>query len=226
MIRILLASLISVLAVSCSGPRYVDYFPYHDDGTPKPKVALMPIVVASSVEPTSIGEEISEGIYYQLMNSGEFYVPTLNEMGVTASSFEEVNILAADISSIKCFANTDFLVGMEVIEHSLNNVDPGSQANFQVCSGSAANRQLSMRVRIKIVDIRYSTPKIVLYEIFKTSYSLSQLKASLSQSKTTGDQNLIAWGEPGYENTPFALAHDRLIKSLTARLEEVIWSCK
>lgn len=206
MFRIIFASLISIMAVSCSGPRYIDYFPYHDDGTPKPKVVLMPIYVADCVEPKNIDEELSDGIYYQLMNSGEFYVPSLYEIGISKDNLEKINIFSCDLNNISGFSNTDFLVGMEVIEHSISNV-------------KSTNCQLSMRVRIKIVDIRCQTPKIVLYEIFKTCYTLSD-------SNVNFDFCGVPRGQQGYENTPYGLAHERLIRNLTARLEEVIWSAK
>jgi hypothetical protein len=49
MLKIVLSFVLSLLAVGC-GPRYVDYFPYHDDGRPKPKVVLLPVVDESTAD--------------------------------------------------------------------------------------------------------------------------------------------------------------------------------
>lgn len=47
MFQFAISAVIALIMAGCSGPRYIDYFPYHDDGTPKPKVAVMPILDSS-----------------------------------------------------------------------------------------------------------------------------------------------------------------------------------
>lgn len=220
MFRIAIAALISIVAVACGGPRYVDYFQYHDDGTPKPKVAILPIIDSThSGLGWDMTDEISQGIYYQLMNSGEFFVPSVTEMGPAASKVDQVDIFGTDLSYASEFTNTDFIVALELIEHTISPINTGNNSNKRFPTLSPCNRSLSIRVRIKIIDIRCQTPKIVLYEIFKTCYLLTP-------SKNINDCDSIGWGAPGYEKTPCGIAHDRLIRNLTARLEEVIWSVK
>lgn len=220
MFRFAIAAFITLIAVACGGPRYVDYFPYHDDGTPKPKVALMPILDSSDAGLSwDMTEELSQGIYTQLMNSGEFYVPTPREIGPVAAKCGDLDFFASELPCVREFANTDFIVAMEVIEHSVALCDPCSQVKRPLECSMPSNRTLSIRVRIKVIDIRCEKPKIVLYEIFKTCYTLTQSRSGL-------DCDNICWGAEDYEKTPYGIAHDRLIRNLSARLEEVIWSVR
>jgi hypothetical protein len=219
MLRIVLSALLTLIAVGCGGPRYVDYFPYHDDGTLKPKVALMPILDSSQcVLPWDFTEEISEGIYYELMNSGEFYVVAPKEMGPGWLKRDQINFFDNDYSYVNDFKNTDFIVAMEVMERSVLPCDPCTLAAKQCPDSHPSNRTLTWRIRIKIIDIRYCEPKVVLYEVFKTCYS-----ATPGKDGTDGE---ICWKSEGYGKSYCGLGHQRLINTLTKRLEEVIWSAK
>lgn len=205
MLKYIIFSLMALAFVGC-GPRYVDYFPYHDDGTVKPKVALMPIIDSQNQLPWDFTEEISDGIYYELMNSGEIYMVSPKEMGAGWMKKDSIDFFSCeDYSYATDFCNTDFIVSMEIIERSLVPCPPSSQTIF-------------VRIRIKILDIRYCEPKVVLYEVFKTSYTGIQ--------KDCGVEGGICWRSESYPKSYCGMGHQRIICNLTKRLEEVIWSIK
>lgn len=208
MLQIILSAMLSLIAVGC-GPRYVDYFPYHDDGTQKPKVALMPIIDSTQSQLAwDLTEEISDGIFYELMNSGEVYVVPPKEIGPGWMKKETINFFSDDVSYVGDFQNTDFIVSAEIIERSIVACNPCAPSNLT----------MTVRLRIKILDIRYCEPKIVLYEVFKTCYTGIQMNGNV--------QNGICWKDAGYPRTYCGIAHQRLICNLAKRLEEVIWSVK
>lgn len=208
MLQVVISAFLALVAVGCGGPRYVDYFPCHDDGTPKPKVALMPIMNTGCSLPWDLSEEIYDGMYYELMNSGEIYLVSPKEMGKGWLNRNSINFFSNDFSCMQDFSNTDFVVVMEVIERSVCACDPCAPSNLS----------LTMRVRIKMIDIRGCEPKIVLYEIFKTSYTGIQKNADI--------ENEIFWRDECYPKTFCGKGHHRIIYMLTKRLEEVIWSLK
>ena len=208
MLQVIITAFLTMITVGC-GPRYVDYFPYHDDGTQKPKVALMPIVDSTQNSLAwDLTEEISEGIFYQLMNSGEFYVVPPREMGPGWVKKDSSDFFSDDISYVADFQNTDFIVSMEVIERSVVALDPCMPTNLT----------MNIRLRIKILDIRFCEPKIVLYEVFKTCYT--------GFIKNGDVENGIFWKDSGYTRSFCGAAHQRLVYNLSKRLEEVIWSVK
>lgn len=216
MFQIVISAFLSLMVVSCGGPRYVDYFPYHDDGTLKPKIALMPILDTSCNElPWDISEEISDGIYYELMNSGEFYVVAPREMGLGWAKRNEIDFFTNDYSYVGDFDHTDFIVAMEIIERSIT---PCNSCSLTSRECYPINQTMTTRIKIKIIDIRYCEPKIVLYEVFKTCYT-----AMPAKGYADGE---ICWRDPGYSKSFCGTAHQRLIQNLTNRLEEVIWSAR
>lgn len=214
---ILLSILMTMIAVACSGPRYVDYFPYHDDGKPKPKVALMPIIDRSnSGLPWNVSEELSQGLYYELMNSGELYVMSQQECGPGWEKRESCDFFGNDLSFAQQFGNADFVVAMELIDHSTMS------CTSRVSTGPEChpyNSVLCLRVRVRVIDLRCDTPRVALYEIVKGSVTVAPPNDQINYE-------VNCWGSKSYSVTPCATAHQRLICSLATKLEEVIWTAR
>jgi hypothetical protein len=209
MLQVVMSVFLALVAMGCGGQRYVDYFPCHDDGTPKPKLALMPILDSTQCSlPWDLTEEIADGIYYELMNSGEIYMVSAKEMGPGWMKRDSIDFFSNDYSYAADFNNTDFIVSMEIIERSIVACDPCTPSNLT----------LTMRIRIKILDVRFCEPKVVLYEVFKTSFSGIQINGNI--------ENGIYWKDENYSKTLCGRGHQRIICILTKRLEEVIWSLK
>lgn len=215
--NVMICALLALVTVGCGGPRYVDYFPYHDDGVAKPKVALMPIRDSSDHALSwNISEEIAEGIYYELMNSGEFYAVSPKEIGPVWQKSGEIDFFSSDTSYVREFRNTDFIVAMEVIERSVVPCDPCTQR--QTPAANPRNLVINVAIRVKILDVRYCEPKIVLYEVFRTNYA--------GTPDRCGPDGTICWKEEGYSRSFCGRGHQRVIHQLAQRLEEVIWSAK
>lgn len=207
MFHVVLSALFALMAVSCGGPHYVDYFPYHDDGTPKPKVALIPVIDSSpSKLPWDVSLELSEGIYNELMNSGEIYVMVPQEIGPVWAKRDTIAFFGNDMTFCQEFRNADFIVAMEFIDQ-------------QMVASGPCNNLLSMRIRLKVLDVRCEKPRVVLYEIVKAEYLLAP-------NRSSDEYEEICWGNAGYNKTPCGILHQRMISNLTRRLNEVLWSAK
>ncbi len=218
MLQIAFSLLVMLFTVSCGGPRYVDYFPYHDDGTLKPKVAMIPLIDSSQSGLTwNLSEEITSSIYYNLMDSGELYVLRPQEIGPVWAKRDSIDFFAWDMSYAREFCNTDFIVAMELIEHAIAPCDQVATKSFPQCHPS--NNVLTMRVRLKVIDTRCQTPRVVLYEIVKAEYLLPPFRSYC-------DVNQIRWGSRDFDSTPCGILHQRMVKNIATRLEEVLWSAR
>jgi hypothetical protein len=216
MLQAILSAMIALITIGCGGPRYVDYFPYHDDGTPKPRVALMNIVDSShSGLPWNVSEELSQSLYYELMNSGQLYVLSPVEVGPIWAKQESTDFFDGEMSFIADFCNVHYIVALELVEHSTIPCDPCILASKPFPECYPTNRLMNMRVRIKIIDIRGPEPKVVLYEILRNSYVISP-------SADCVDYEKVHCGCQGFHLTPCGKMHQRLIRSLSARIEEVL----
>lgn len=212
MYRLLLCALFALFATSCGGPKYVDYFPYCDSGKPKPKLVLIPVIDSSGCEvPWDLSREISQSVYYEMMNSGELYVMSPEEVGPVWNNRNNIDFFGADLGYTKDFSCADFIVAMELIDHSANPAIVGRSSSCHPC-----NNVLTMRVRIKVIDVRCACPRVVLYEIITADYTVAQ-------SKECCDFTKQCWGQNGYQMTPCGILHQRMVCKISRRLEEVLW---
>lgn len=206
-----------LMSTACA-PRYVDYFPYHDDGCAKPKVAIMPILDSCSVQlPWDVKEELSQSIFYSLMENGQLYVLEKEELGDVACQRSCEDVFSQDYSYVSDFDCADFIVAMELIDHSMHSCNPnGPKSKGETPqSFQPGNNLLTMAVRVKVIDVRRREPKVVLYEIIKCDYMATPMALNC-------DYQQQGWGSSSYAYTPWGAIHARLVDKVVARLEEVL----
>ena len=216
MLKFLFSALVTmIVAVGCGGPNYIDYFPYHDDGTPKPRVALMPVIDSSrSGVSWELSEEFSQSLYSDLMNSGALYVLSPAEVGEAWN--KSYDYFGSDLSFTREFCNTDFIVALEIVQHGLVPCDP----NYKSTGAGQChdyNRLLNVGVRARVIDIRRKEPRVVLFEVIKSNYVVAPPYDTINLEKQP-------WKSVGYETSPCGVVHERLMADLIKRLEDVIQS--
>lgn len=146
-----------LLIMAGCAPNYVDYFPYHDDGTMKPHVALMPMLNSTSVElPYDAPAEMTRTIYYDLMDSGQLYLLSTSEIKEGLAKVGKINFFETDQALADGYCNADFIVLIDLIGHT---IEPTSDT----CTGLS---KLVMKARIKVIDARCRQLNIALQEIF------------------------------------------------------------
>lgn len=204
MYKFVMSFFLMIVAVSCAGPRYVDYFPYNDEGIAKPRIVVMPVLDRVNPQvPWSVSEELTDSLYYSLMNSGELYVLSPQEIGQAYTQYSAETFFGEDLSCCRYFCNADFIVAIEIIDH-------GTVEDVRC---NPCNRIVNLRARVKAIDTRCQCPTVVLYEIIEANY------------KTAGDCSRVnyenyAWGTDQYCRTPLYTAHSRLVANITDRLEK------
>lgn len=202
MLRIFLPLILSILAVSCCEPRYVDYFPYHDNGCPKPRVALVPVGDCSNVQLAWNGaEELTSGIRYEMMSNGELYLLSPQEVDAGLARLGDIDLFAKNVFFDKCFCDAEFVVLIDIIGHG------------DECIVSPPYK---ISLRLKVIDIRPACKQVILQEIFTNSYSYPYRSNSKNYSTLT-------YLDPHCSRiTFFGLALQPMVRTLTDRLETVI----
>ena len=158
MSRILLFLFVSLFTISC-GPRYVDYFPYHDDGTPKPQVALLPVIDVSSVNlPCNLSNDMTTSIRYEIRNSGELYLLSTEEINGALHHLGNIDSFDCDQAFAQQFCEANFIA---VIEFVKQEVFPCIKEGMSL---------LKLSARIKIIDIRCKAPRVISQEIVSNDY--------------------------------------------------------
>lgn len=199
MLRILTLFSLALALASC-GPHYVDYFPYHDDGTPKPQVALLPVIDASGCQSAwNIDLELTNCINYEMMDSGELFLLPGEEIQRAIVNIGNADWFESDQALAKQLCDADFLTVIELIQQkTCPSTRPGMS-------------KLNLRARIKVVDLRCRGTRVVLQEITEGEY-LVCTQAPLCNEP-----------EP-FQATSMGKAHRFFAGMLAKRIENVISS--
>jgi hypothetical protein len=78
---------------------------------------------------------------------------------------------------------------------------------------------LNMGVRVRVMDLRGHTPKIVLQEMIRDSYYVPKTLIPVNY-------NEIVWGSPEYQATPMGIAHRQLIQEIVVRVSDYVLLAK
>lgn len=200
--------MLSLLAVGCN--RTNDYMTrYHEDGRAKPVAAIASMIDTASFDvPWSISEELTSMISSQIRQAGKIYVVTKEDDAFADNPF------GADLSWVKReFPDQEFAVFFELVEHEM------APASKKKDSPQENSTNLNMAVRLRVVDARGATPKIVLQEIVRETYFIPK-------TLVPEDYNTLTWGNPTFARTPMGIAHAQLARELSTRISDYILLAK
>ncbi|MBI3900935.1 MAG: hypothetical protein HY324_02135 [Chlamydiia bacterium] len=178
---------------------------FHDDGRAKPVAVIPTIIDTTSFDvPWSVAEELTTSIVDSVLASGQVYIRSGDEFSVIENPF------GTDLSWTKQeFAGQQFAVFLELVEHEL------TPAFSQRSKDEPRGNYLNMGVRLRVVDIRGETPKIVLQEIVRDSYYIPK-------SFFPPDYQITGWGCEEYVKTPLGIAHAKLTQEISERIIDYI----
>ncbi len=214
--KYVIAVCLALVSMACGGPRYVDYFPYHDDGRPKPKVAVVALKDACQSNINwEFSEELAQGLYCDLMEGGQLYVLSQGDVEAPNGKRAQYDFTTIDAAFATDFCEADFVAVLELIDHAVVPYDPCTKTEVSNPKGKSCLQAILTNVRVKVVDVRCSTPRIVLCEVIKSLYPLD---VGVRVDSIGG----MPWGSGAYYKTPCGMAHYRAIKEISHRLEDVI----
>jgi hypothetical protein len=147
----------------------------------------------------------------RLARTGEIFVTVPQDIAGTENPF------GPDLSWMKReFPDQEFAAFLELVEHDqvAAKGDP-----VPVLSPQEVSTNLNLGVKVRLVDLRGTSPKIVLQELVRESY---YIPCSLLPT----DYELISWGEEGFDSSPVGIAHGRLISEVAHRLNDYILLAK
>lgn len=187
---------------------------YHEDGRAKPVVAIASVIDATSSElPWSLSEELTDSIVHKVSDRGLLFVSSPDGIALADNPF------GSDLSWVKReFSEQEFAVFLELVEHEAvpANMSRKQAANL---SPNEVSTNLNMSLRLRVLDLRGSEPRIVLQEMVRDSYFIpkSQLRPNYTVS---------GWGTSEYTSTPIGIAHAQLVQEVASRLNDYILLAK
>lgn len=176
----------------------------------RPIVSFVPVIDHSKSDLNwNVSHELSKAIRDRLAQKKRVYM--VDEDHVAALSQKALSShtpFEGDTSWVRrSFPENEFVVFTELMRHSETPTMPKDLQNSPA--------ELTMAVRVVIVDVREKTPKVVLQEIVEQSHHVPRQfnKVNLNQ---------VCWGDEAFDVSPLGIAHDQLCKELATRIEDYI----
>lgn len=207
--RYTLTLLLALAAISCNRNNNDEMTRFHEDGRSKPSVALASMLDTTPFDASwSLSEELTEGVMNWIGNTGQIYVHPKEESPFTENPF------GTNLAWMKReFHAEEFVAFLELVEHEFVPVKSKGVTTQEAASN------LNMAVRLRVVDLRAPTPKIVLQEMIRDSYFVPK---TLIQNDYTVD----VWGTENFRKSPMGIAHAQLVQDIAARIADYILLAK
>ena len=206
-----------LLLSACTGPHYADFFPHHDDGVRKPHVALLPIQNSTNQYlPWDLSRELSQYARYETQNNGMLYVYPERKLEEWLGGCSNIDFFSNDLAFTMLFRNSDYIVVADLIEHKIEPYKIGYPILFGKPTPTT-HSLLSMKMRVRIIDVREEFPRIVLQEVLSNSYSVPVDPDALTRE-------ISAMSNSCYVISCYKLAYQKMIRSFVCRVEQVILS--
>ncbi len=184
-----------------------DQFPHHDNGTAKPRVAIVPVITTKASDvPWNLSEELTEIISEKFAETKQFFLTSdFSVLRNYLTDLSEINPLIEDLRWLyENGSSSEFVIFVELVEHLLIPKD-GSKLLPKAYT-------LHMAFRTHVIDIRAATPKVILQELVQESFPIS-LKLDYSKSLVN---------KTAFFLSPLGLAHSHMVKKTTKQIQDYI----
>jgi hypothetical protein len=206
---VLIASL-ALLAASCNKDTNTTATKYHEDGRAKPIVAVPTMIDTTSFDvPWSLADELTSLVIKNIGGQEKIFVQSTEDMALADNPF------GSDLSWMKQeFDRQEFAVFLELIEHELT---PAKKEKNTAPQETSMN--LNMAIRLRVVDLRGASPKVVLQELVRDSYYIPK-------TLFPTDYSVTIWGSKAYKESPMGIAHGQLMENISQRASDYILLAK
>ena len=202
------------LSFGCTS-KYSDFFPYYDDGRPKPSIALLPVADISQNKPSwDVAGELYDAMKYRLMREGKVFIPPEDQIIIKAGSCTTQELM--DTSNLRLFERfqpSQYVVIVELLDYKQVPYVRGKITPLYIASISADNAKVLMvKLRLRIIDIRGKTPRIVRQEIIESNHMIEEnaLADSARLKKTEA-----------YSSSPIGIAHARIVRDMVKKIDDI-----
>lgn len=197
--------------VGCKNQSNQEFTRYYEDGRAKPSIVLAPIIDTTSFDLSwSLSEEFHQLLIHQFAGQGNLYVNEDTSSYLTSAK----NPFGEDLNWVKQeYSPNEFVIFMEFIQHD----QTPAKAMYDPTENVSTN--LNMAIRLRMIDIRGSSPKVVLQQVLKDSYYFPKSLLPIDYEVTT-------WGTENYPLSPLGTAHIKFAHTLANRLNDYVLLAK
>ena len=203
---------LSTLLSGCWHGKETAQVRHHDSGFCKPTVAIFDVYNhCSSTLPWDLSEEFTTELFARIRGEDKLYLIREDEIAWQYPlQMEKLSPFHHDDWLKENHPNVEFIAFIELVDHSVVSRAPKDQAE-----GKTNSFDLKVTFRLKVLDVRDDIPVVVLQELVSESYFIPSQLAGIDYNKTK-------WGKTLFGLTPVGLAHNRITKDISKRIEDYI----
>lgn len=195
----------------------IQSFRYYENAKQKPIAALVPLISRVSAPDVAwdVCQEITAEVHRRIINRGQLFLNPIQLSSRLSTKLHSEDLVAITRSDLKEFRpENEYVVFMELIEHQELRSDV---LEVQATDPSLQNEKdiLSVRVRVRVYDLRMDEPKVILQEILHAQYYIPKVERDL-------DYHKVVWGGDSYSASVYGRAHAKLEKDLAHQIENYI----
>lgn len=219
-------STLVLLCFSSCTEKYTDTTLYQRNGRPKPIVAVLPVIDSRTAEQDlqkrgitwDISKELTEGIRSRMADSQLLYL--IRESG-SLQDAEQCNHVDCRQIAKKLSHGlnaAEFVVVTELVNQEEKPYDKSRFSIEHPPKGEIA-QVMNIDFRVKVLDMRSQEPKMILQEVIHTRHYIAKPEVGFNYARAS-------YGSTAYTRTPMGVAHNKLIREVTGRIENYIRATK
>lgn len=222
--RSMLALMLLALTLTGCREAYRDTTLYQRNGRAKPIVAFLPVIDHSDQKCTqegtlkgvtfNVSQEMTQVLRNRLSTSPKLYL--LKDRG-SLEIAEEMNDFDIDHlskASTDGLSAAEFIVVTELLEQQEKPYTENLRKPVYEVGGHVSH-VLALSFRVRVLDMRDEKPKVILQEVVHSNHMIPMHNTHFDYSK-------ISYGTEKFYRTPLGIAHQRLIREVSSRIENYI----
>jgi hypothetical protein len=209
-------ALFMAILTSC-GRHNGDTSLYYNSGRTKPIVAVVPVIDSTKLTSTAwnLSEEFTQEIQKSVYNSSKLYLLRQHLSENNAHALNVVDVNKIKTKEMQSLEGAEFVIITELLDQS----ESAYHTQERQAPMSEVGGLFSIAMRVRILDIRGSEPKIVLQEVIDHDHIIPHFYVGCDYEK-------MSWGTPAFEQTPMGIAHAKIIRELITHAEGYIGAAK
>ena len=189
---------------------------YQLSGRQKPIVAVLPVIDQTSGCNLTwdLSREFTDEIRNRVYDSKRIYLLRDGSSLEIAKQLSTPNPREIAPEAIHSLGAAEYALVAEIIKQDGLSSGSKHQSSAQL-SRPEIGSILTLGLRVRVIDMRHETPKIILQEVLDQDFMVATAYMHCDYSK-------MPWGTEAFTRTPMGIAHNRLVRELVARVEAYI----
>ena len=182
----------------------------------KPNVAFIPLKESSNCGyHWDISRELTDETLQALVNKNTVYITPYIHFKSAVDYTSDCDYFSSDLNFANYFGVADFLVISELLNHEVLPFTASRFPGIQPKKNIAQFKVLALGTRVRVLDLRYEHPKVILQKFVETHEVISGQDCKINYQEMGPESEY-------YQTTPLYRGHCKIAHELANEIESAI----